>query len=70
MSESFSKKEEALLSEAFSILDKNGDGEISCQELQQIMATVGKSRTKQEVEQIMKRVDKDGNGTVTLSLVL
>ena len=64
----FCKKEWDLFSKAFSILDKNG--EISCQELQQVLLAVGKTGTKEEVEQIMKRVDKDENGSVSFPELL
>ena len=58
------KNEEDKLAKIFSMLDKNTDGEISVEELEQVMRAMGKYHPKQEVKRVMTRVDKDGNGSV------
>ena len=58
------------LNESFEIFDTNGDGEISCLELHQVLLDVGKSHTIEQVNQMVKRVDKDGNGTASFQEVI
>ena len=65
MSDSSSKEELDQLYEAFAIFDKDGDGQISCEELHQVMVAAGKTQSKEQVEQMLNRVDMDGNGTVS-----
>ena len=61
MAAKFSKREEDNLAKIFAMFDKNSDGEISTEEL---MRAAGKSQPKEELEQALKRVDGDGNGSV------
>ena len=60
----FSKAQEDNLAKIFTMFDKNSDGEISIEELYQVLMMAGKHRSKEKVEVMMKRVDRDGNGTV------
>ena len=64
MAAKFSKREEDNLAKIFAMFDKNSDGEISTEELIQAMRAAGKSQPKEELEQALKRVDGDGNGSV------
>lgn len=60
------KEEKAKLTEIFKSFDKNGDGVLSKEELVQGYAQLYNSmeRAAIEVEQILQRVDINGNGTV------
>ena len=46
------------------MFDKNGDGEISSQELSMAFHTLGANFSVVELAGMIARVDKDGNGTV------
>ena len=50
--------------DAFKMLDANGNGFISSFELRHLMANLGKQMTKKEVDTMMKKVDKDGDGQI------
>ena len=50
----------------FKIFDKNGDGFISCDEMQKLMLTFGEDLSDAEVNEAMKEADTDGDGRVTL----
>jgi calcium-binding protein CML len=52
------------LKHAFSQFDTNSDGFISKQELAEAMSNLGHIITNEELNDIMKAVDKDGNGLV------
>lgn len=54
-------KEMMELKEIFQELDKNGDGSISFEELQQ---GLGKRENGEELLNILKAADTDGNGTI------
>ena len=45
---------------AFKLLDKNGDGDISCKELKKSLHALGQNPTNAEVKKIIKAVDTDG----------
>lgn len=49
------------LKEIFQELDKNGDGSISFQELQH---GLGKRENGQQLMEILRAADTDGNGTI------
>eukprot|EP00027_Filamoeba_sp_ATCC50430_P009746 CAMPEP_0168559194 /NCGR_PEP_ID=MMETSP0413-20121227/10388_1 /TAXON_ID=136452 /ORGANISM="Filamoeba nolandi, Strain NC-AS-23-1" /LENGTH=151 /DNA_ID=CAMNT_0008590395 /DNA_START=137 /DNA_END=595 /DNA_ORIENTATION=- len=62
-----SKLNEAQIKElknAFALFDKNGDGRISSSELKEAIKQLGQKVTDQEIAEMIKSVDKDGNGTV------
>ena len=48
---------------AFDMFDKDGDG-ITRGELQDAMMTFGKAPTPEELDDIMRRADEDGSGTI------
>lgn len=52
------------LKHAFSQIDKNSDGYISKQELSEVMSQLGHIISNDELDDIIRAVDKDGNGLV------
>ena len=56
-------KEEELR-EAFRVFDRNGDGYISATELRHVMTNLGEKLTDEEVEDMIREADLDGDGLV------
>lgn len=56
-------KEEELR-EAFRVFDRNGDGFISSSELRHVMTNLGEKLTDEEVEDMIREADLDGDGLV------
>ena len=56
--------EEIELRESFKVFDKNNDGYISAGELRQVMMTLGEKLTDDEVEEMIREADVDGDGLV------
>jgi len=54
----------AEFKEAFSVFDKDGDGTISEKELGTVMRALGLNPTEEELTQMVREVDIDGNGEV------
>ncbi|CAI9781326.1 unnamed protein product [Fraxinus pennsylvanica] len=52
--------------EAFALFDKNGDGCITTTELGNVMRSLGQNPTEDELRDMIKEVDADGNGTIDL----
>uniref|UniRef100_T1JDJ6 EF-hand domain-containing protein n=1 Tax=Strigamia maritima TaxID=126957 RepID=T1JDJ6_STRMM len=55
---------ELELREAFRVFDKNGDGFISSSELRHVMTNLGEKLTDDEVEDMIREADIDGDGLV------
>ncbi|KAH3853235.1 calmodulin-A-like [Dreissena polymorpha] len=55
---------ETELTEAFKIFDKENTGNIACADLRRIMTTYGETLTDEEVEEMIKEADTDGDGIV------
>eukprot|EP01120_Amphizonella_sp_Union-15-10_P005026 TRINITY_DN15767_c0_g1_i1.p1 TRINITY_DN15767_c0_g1~~TRINITY_DN15767_c0_g1_i1.p1 ORF type:complete len:158 (-),score=39.67 TRINITY_DN15767_c0_g1_i1:13-486(-) len=51
--------------EAFSLFDKNGSGQIEAEELRHVFHAVHHDISEQQLEIMMKRFDKDGNGLIS-----
>jgi calmodulin len=48
--------------EAFKVFDKDGSGKISASELRSIMTDLGEKLTDEEVSEMIREADKDGDG--------
>uniref|UniRef100_T1JKN4 EF-hand domain-containing protein n=1 Tax=Strigamia maritima TaxID=126957 RepID=T1JKN4_STRMM len=55
---------EEELREAFKVFDKTGDGFISASELRHVMTNLGEKLTDEEVDDMIKEADLDGDGRV------
>ena len=55
--------EEEIL-EAFKVFDKDGNGFISAAELRHIMANLGEKLTDEEVDEMIREADIDGDGQI------
>ncbi|KAL9450823.1 hypothetical protein AB3S75_012542 [Citrus x aurantiifolia] len=54
----------AEFQEAFSMLDKDGDGCITFEELASAIKSLDQNPTKEELRNMINEVDLDGNGTI------
>ena len=52
------------LKQAFETFDKDGNGFITADELRHAMTNLGETLTDEEVEQMMKEADVDGDGQI------
>ncbi|XP_040385423.1 calmodulin-like protein 5 [Oryza brachyantha] len=50
--------------EAFSFFDKDGDGCITLEELDTVVRSLGQTPTREELAEMIRDVDADGNGTI------
>ena len=50
--------------ESFKLIDTNGDGTVTIQELTEFLSTFGEKLTKEEVRKVVGKYDKDGSGTL------
>ena len=57
---------ESELREAFKVFDRDGNGYISSQELRYVMTNMGEKLTEQEVEEMIKNGDIDGDGQLDI----
>ena len=46
------------------VFDRDGDGYISAEELSQVMLTLGESLTQDEIDEMIREADLDGDGKV------
>lgn len=56
--------EENEILEAFKVFDQDGNGYISARELRTVMASLGRKLTDEEVDDIIREVDLDGDGQI------
>ena len=50
--------------EIFAIFDSDGSGSIQHEEIADVMRTLGQNPTDEEVDEMVKKIDVDGNGEV------
>lgn len=55
--------EEEIL-EAFKVFDKDGNGFISAAELRHVMTNLGEKLTDEEVDEMIREADVDGDGQI------
>ena len=55
---------EAEIKEAFRVFDRDGNGFISAEELRHVMNNLGEKISEDEVDEMMKEADCDGDGQV------
>ncbi|KAK9276030.1 hypothetical protein L1049_005561 [Liquidambar formosana] len=55
------------LEHVFKKFDVNGDGKISASELGLIMGSLGHAETEEDLQQMVREVDKDGDGFIDLN---
>ena len=55
---------EEELREAFRVFDKDGNGFISAAELRHVMTNLGEKLTDEEIDEMMREADTDGDGQV------
>jgi len=56
--------DEEELREAFRVFDKDGNGFISATELRHVMTNLGEKLTDEEVDEMIKEADLDGDGQI------
>jgi len=54
----------AEFKEAFRLFDRDGNGNITIQELETVMRSLGQTPSKEELDVMIKEVDSDGNGEI------
>ncbi|XP_031243434.1 calmodulin-like [Mastomys coucha] len=64
MADQLTEKQIAEFKEAFSLFDKDRDGTITTKELGIVMRSLGQNPTEVELQDMVKEVDLDSNGTV------
>lgn len=50
--------------EAFKVFDKDGNGYISAAELRHVMTNLGEKLTDEEVDEMIREADVDGDGQI------
>ena len=59
---------ESEILEAFKVFDKDGNGLISASELRHIMTSLGEKLTEEEVDEMMREAEADGEGQVNYDM--
>ncbi|KAH7702073.1 Calmodulin [Aphelenchoides avenae] len=52
--------------DAFELFDKDGDGFVTAVELGTVMRSLGLEPTDEELDDLVREIDEDGNGTIEL----
>jgi len=54
------------LRQAFAMMDKDGSGKVSAAELKQVMRSIGEKLSDDDIDEIIREIDLDGDGEVDL----
>lgn len=49
---------------AFQVFDKDGSGSVSPSELRSVLISLGQKHTDEEIDEMVKHADLDGNGSI------
>ena len=55
---------EQELRAAFRVFDRDGSGTISADELRQVMKSLGENLTEDEIDEMLKEADSNGDGSI------
>ncbi|XP_074503013.1 calmodulin-like isoform X3 [Sebastes fasciatus] len=64
MAEYLTEEQIAEYKKVFGVFDKSGDGKITTKELGKVLSSAGHNPTEKGLQEIIKAVDTDGNGTI------
>ncbi|KAM9294022.1 calmodulin-like isoform 2-T2 [Gastrophryne carolinensis] len=64
MADQLTEEQIAEFKEAFSLFSKDGDGTITTTELGPVMRSLGQNPTEAELQDMINKVNADGNGTI------
>jgi calmodulin len=67
MADSLTDEQVAEFREAFSLFDKNGDGQITNQELGTVMRSLAQNPSESELQDMIDEVDADHSGSIDFS---
>merc|ERR1711988_931919 len=59
-----SEEELSEFREIFNLVDSDGSGEISREELGELISTLGLKASQEELDRMIDEIDKDGDGTI------
>ena len=59
---------EIEIKEVFRVFDKDGNGFISAAELRLVMSNLGEKLTDEEVDEMIRKADIDGDGQVRMKV--
>ncbi|KAF9870834.1 hypothetical protein CkaCkLH20_11733 [Colletotrichum karsti] len=64
IADSLTEEQVSEFKEAFSLFDKDGDGQITTKELGTVMRSLGQNPSESELQDMINEVDADNNGTI------
>ncbi|KAK5797983.1 hypothetical protein VI817_004274 [Penicillium citrinum] len=64
VADSLTEEQVSEYKEAFSLFDKDGDGQITTKELGTVMRSLGQNPSESELQDMINEVDADNNGTI------
>jgi len=64
MSEFMPADDGEQIRQAFAMMDKDGSGKVSATELKNIMRSIGEKLSDDDIDEIIRELDMDGDGEV------